>query len=160
MPTFFETFPVLLIDKKGIVRAAIPFRRCEAKYSFEQVGVSVTFFGGSKDGLFLKFPFNVRKVARRAQLGELFEFKQPLFGKADGVFRSGPRGWFTFAHLCFGLLFFFGHIWHGSRTIFRDVFSGIDPDLEEQVEFGVFQKLGDPTTRKRKVGIRNKKRYF
>lgn len=33
MPTFFETFPVLLIDKKGIVRADIPFRRLEAKYS-------------------------------------------------------------------------------------------------------------------------------
>lgn len=33
MPTFFETFPVLFIDKKGIVRADIPFRRIEAKYS-------------------------------------------------------------------------------------------------------------------------------
>ena len=149
MPTFFETFPVLLIDKKGIVRADIPFRRLEAKYSFEQVGLSVSFFGGSKDGLVLKLPRNVRKFARRAQLGEIFEFKRPPFGKADGVFRSSPRGWFTFGHLSFALLFFFGHIWHGSRTIFRDVFSGIDPDLEEQVEFGAFQKLGDITTRKR-----------
>lgn len=71
--------------------------------------------------------------------------------KPDGVFRSSPRGWFTFAHAVFALLFFFGHIWHGSRTIFRDVFAGIDPDLEEQVEFGVFQKVGDLTTRKKEA---------
>jgi hypothetical protein len=30
----------------------------------------------------------------------------------------------------------------------NDVFAGIDPDLEAQVEFGAFQKVGDPTTRK------------
>lgn len=30
-------------------------------------------------------------------------------------------------------LLFFGHIWHGARTLFRDVFvSGIDPDLEDK----------------------------
>jgi photosystem II CP47 chlorophyll apoprotein len=31
------------------------------------------------------------------------------------------------------------------------VFAGIDPDLDSQVEFGLFQKLGDPTTRKSAV---------
>ncbi|KAK1384470.1 hypothetical protein POM88_022205 [Heracleum sosnowskyi] len=62
--------------------------------------------------------------------------------KSDGVFRSSPRGWFTFGHASFALLFFFGHIWHGARTLFRDVFAGIDPDLDAQVEFGAFQKLG------------------
>ncbi|CAA6665591.1 unnamed protein product [Spirodela intermedia] len=36
--------------------------------------------------------------------------------KSDGVFRSSPRGWFTFGHASFALLFFFGHIWHGART--------------------------------------------
>ncbi|MCX5931825.1 MAG: photosystem II chlorophyll-binding protein CP47, partial [Cyanobacteria bacterium] len=41
-----------------------------------------------------------------------------------------------------------GHIWHGARTLYRDVFAGIDPDLGEQVEFGLFQKLGDRTTRR------------
>lgn len=51
MPTFFETFPVLLVDKDGVVRADIPFRRAESKYSIEQVGVSVSFFGGELDGL-------------------------------------------------------------------------------------------------------------
>jgi len=51
MPTFFETFPVLLTDKDGVVRADIPFRRAESKYSLEQIGVSVSFFGGELDTL-------------------------------------------------------------------------------------------------------------
>jgi photosystem II CP47 chlorophyll apoprotein len=42
MPAFFETFPVILVDKDGII-ADIPFRRAESKYSIEQVGVSVDF---------------------------------------------------------------------------------------------------------------------
>ena len=46
MPAFFETFPVILVDKDGIVRADIPFRRAESKYSIEQVGVSCNFYGG------------------------------------------------------------------------------------------------------------------
>lgn len=113
----------------------------------EQVGVTVSFFGGNLDGVVLKAPYNIKKFARRAQLGELFDFNR-VKRYADGVFRSSARGWFTFAHLCFALLFFFGHIWHGSRTIFRDVFAGIDPDLNEIVEFGAFEKLGDITTRR------------
>ncbi|QCD92446.1 photosystem II CP47 chlorophyll apoprotein [Vigna unguiculata] len=31
MPTFFETFPVVLVDGDGIVRADVPFRRAESK---------------------------------------------------------------------------------------------------------------------------------
>jgi photosystem II CP47 chlorophyll apoprotein len=150
MPTFFETFPVLLIDQNGIVRADIPFRRAESKYSIEQVGVTVRFFGGELDGLTFNDVATVKKYARRAQLGEIFEFDRATL-ESDGVFRSSPRGWFTFGHLSFALIFFFGHIWHGARTIFRDVFAGIDPDLEEQIEFGAFQKLGDITTRKQTV---------
>ena len=150
MPTFFETFPVLLIDQSGVVRADIPFRRAESKYSIEQVGVNVQFFGGELDGLNFSDPSVVKKYARRAQLGEIFEFDRATL-ESDGVFRSSPRGWFTFGHLSFALIFFFGHIWHGARTIFRDVFAGIDPDLEEQIEFGAFQKLGDVTTRRQTV---------
>merc|ERR1711972_1094047 len=41
MPAFFETFPVILVDKDGIIRADIPFRRAESKFSIEQVGVTV-----------------------------------------------------------------------------------------------------------------------
>jgi len=145
MPTFFETFPVVLVDEDGIVRADVPFRRAESKYSVEQVGVSVTFNGGELDGLTFTDPATVKKYARRAELGEIFEFDRATL-QSDGVFRSSPRGWFTFGHLQFALLFFFGHIWHGARTLFRDVFAGIDPDLEEQIEFGAFAKVGDEST--------------
>lgn len=150
MPGFFESFPVLLLDKNGIIRADIPFRRAESKYSIEQIGISVRFYGGELDNLIFNDPSTVKKYARRAQLGEIFEFDRATL-ESDGVFRTSPRGWFTFGHLFFALTFFFGHIWHGSRTLFRDVFSGIDPDLEEDIEFGAFQKLGDLTTNKQLV---------
>lgn len=150
IPNFFETFPVVLTDSEGIVRADIPFRRAESKLSIEQSGVTVSFYGGSLDGQVFSDPADVKKFARRAQLGEAFEFDTETL-KSDGVFRTSPRGWFTFGHAVFALLFFFGHIWHGSRTIYRDVFAGVDPDLEEQVEFGLFQKLGDLSTRKQEV---------
>ena len=92
-------------------------------------------------------PADVKRLARKAQLGEAFEFDRETY-HSDGTFRSSPRGWFTFGHACFALLFFFGHIWHGARTLYRDVFAGIDPDLGEQVEFGLFAKLGDRSTRR------------
>ncbi|KAB2087336.1 hypothetical protein ES319_A04G096800v1, partial [Gossypium barbadense] len=88
----------------------------------------------------------VKKYARHDQLGEIFELDCATL-KYIGVFRSSPMDWFTFGHASFALLFFFGHIWHSARTLFRDVFAGIDPDLDGQVEFGAFQKLGDPTTK-------------
>ncbi|NJL22496.1 MAG: photosystem II chlorophyll-binding protein CP47, partial [Leptolyngbyaceae cyanobacterium SM1_3_5] len=149
MPNFFENFPVVLFDRNNVVRADIPFRRAEAKYSFEQTGVTVSFFGGALDGKTYDDPIAVKKYARQALLGEPFAFDRQT-RNSDGIFRTSTRGWFAFAHTCWGLLWFFGHLWHGTRTIFRDVFAGIDPDLEEeQVEFGVFQKVGDAGTRKR-----------
>ncbi|QHO53330.1 DNA-directed RNA polymerase subunit beta' [Arachis hypogaea] len=141
---------VVLIDGDGIVRADVPFRRSESKYSVEQVGVTVEFYGGELNGVSYSDPATVKKYARRAQLGEIFELDRATL-KSDGVFRSSPRGWFAFGHASFALLFFFGHIWHGARTLFRDVFAGIDPNLDAQVEFGAFQKLGDPTTRRQIV---------
>nr|QIZ74369.1 CP47 chlorophyll apoprotein of photosystem II [Draparnaldia mutabilis] len=150
MPTFFETFPVILLDKDGVVRADVPFRRAESKYSIEQVGVSVTFSGGELDGVTFSDPATVKKYARRAQLGEIFEFDRATL-QSDGVFRSSPRGWFAFGHVCFALLFFFGHIWHGARTLARDRFAGIDEDLNDQVEFGKFQKIGDPSSNRQAV---------
>ncbi|NES72812.1 MAG: photosystem II chlorophyll-binding protein CP47, partial [Okeania sp. SIO2D1] len=152
MPNFFETFPVVLTDSEGIVRADIPFRRAESKYSIEQTGVTVSLYGGSLSGKTFSDPRIVKQFARKAQLGEVFDFDTETLG-SDGVFRSSPRGWFTYGHAVFALLFFFGHIWHGSRTLYRDVFAGIDPDLEEeQVEWGVFQKLGDKSTRVKEAG--------
>lgn len=147
MPNFFETFPVILTDADGVVRADIPFRRAESKLSVEQGGVKVAFYGGALDGQTFDDPAIVKKYARKAQLGEAFDFDTETLG-SDGVFRTSPRGWFTFGHAVFALFFFFGHIWHGSRTLYRDVFAGVDPDLEEeQVEWGFYQKVGDKSTR-------------
>lgn len=147
MPNFFETFPVLLTNAQGELKADIPFRRAESRYSFEQKKVTVSFAGGALNGQTFTDPADVKKYARKAQLGEPFEFDSETLG-SDGIFRTSPRGWFTFAHACFALLFFFGHIWHGARTLYRDVFAGIDPELpEEQVEWGYYKKIGDTTTR-------------
>jgi photosystem II CP47 chlorophyll apoprotein len=147
MPNFFETFPIVMTDADGIVRADIPFRRSESKLSVEQTGITASFYGGALNGKVVTNPAEVKQIARKAQLGEPFDFDRETLN-SDGVFRTSPRGWFTFGHACFALLFFFGHIWHGSRTIYRDVFAGVEPGLEEQVEFGLFQKVGDLTTRK------------
>jgi len=148
IPNFFENFPVVLSDADGVVRADIPFRRAESKYSIEQTGVTVSFYGGALDGQTVSDPISVKKYARRAQLGEAFDFDLETLN-SDGVFHTSPRGWFTFGHACFALLFFFGHIWHGSRTLYRDVFAGVDPELEEQqVEWGFYAKVGDKSTRR------------
>ncbi len=146
LPNFFETFPVVLADKDGVIRADIPFRRAESKYSFEQTGVTVSIYGGDLDGKTFTDPAIVKRFARGAQGGEIFKFDRETLN-SDGVFRTSPRGWFTFGHAVFALLFFFGHIWHGSRTIYRDVFAGVEADMEEQVEWGLFQKVGDKSTR-------------
>jgi len=147
IPNFFENFPVILEDKDGNVRADIPFRRAESKYSFEQTGVTATVYGGELSGTTFTDPLVVKRLARKAQLGEAFKFDRDRY-KSDGVFRSSPRSWFTFAHASFGLLYLFGHWWHASRTLYRDVFAGIDPDMGDQVEFGLFKKLGDESTRR------------
>ncbi|XP_060676279.1 photosystem II CP47 reaction center protein-like [Ziziphus jujuba] len=109
MLTFFETFLVVLVDGDGIVGANVPFRRSEPKYSVEQVGVTVEFYGGELNGVSYNDPTTVKKYARRAQLGEIFELDRATL-KFNGVFHSSPRGWFTFGHASFALLFFFGHI--------------------------------------------------
>jgi photosystem II CP47 chlorophyll apoprotein len=150
LPNFFESFPVILTDSEGIVRADVPFRRAESRYSFEQAGITASFYGGALNGQTFTDANQVKQFARKAQGGEIFEFDREKFG-SDGVFRTSPRGWFTFGHAVFALFFFFGHLWHGSRTIYRDVFAGVEADMEEQVEFGLFQKLGDPTTRRKEA---------
>jgi len=68
MPAFFETFPVILVDKDGIIRADIPFRRAESKYSIEQVGVTVDFYGGKLNGQSFKDAPTVKKFALKHNL--------------------------------------------------------------------------------------------
>jgi len=154
IPTFYETFPLMLTDKiTGNYRVDIPFRRAESKYSVEQVELTCKIYGGKLNGQKFTDSSTVKKYIRRAQLGEIFEFrddkKHPTW-KRDGLFRVSNRGWFTFFHLVFSLLFFFGHLWHGGRTLFNDIFWGIGKPEEtiEKVEFGQFKKLGDETTKK------------
>lgn len=145
MPTFFETFPTLFLDSSGVVKADQPFRRAEAKYSLDSVGLRVTLNGGALSGVSLEAAGTVAGIARSAQFGELLDFDRTNV-VVDGVLRSSVRGWYTFAHLCFGLLFLFGHWWHASRTLYRDLLSGLESDASTLVEFGVFAKVGEANT--------------
>ncbi|RZC72696.1 hypothetical protein C5167_048177 [Papaver somniferum] len=114
------------------------------------VGVTVEFYGGELNGVSYNDPATVKKYARRSQLGEIFELDRATL-KSDGVFVAVQGVGSLLGMPSFALLLFFGHIWHGARTLFRDVFADIDPDLDSQVEFGAFQKLGDPTTKRQVV---------
>uniref|UniRef100_A0A453N3H7 Uncharacterized protein n=1 Tax=Aegilops tauschii subsp. strangulata TaxID=200361 RepID=A0A453N3H7_AEGTS len=87
MPTFFQTFPLVLVDEEGIVRANVPFRRARSKYNVEQVGVTVEFYGGELNGLSYSDPATVRKYVRHSQLGENFELDRATL-KSDGVFAA------------------------------------------------------------------------
>ena len=114
-------------------------------YKTGEINEIFFFDQGKLNGQSFKDAPTVKKFARKSQLGEVFEFDRTSL-ESDGVFRSSPRGWYTFGHLNFALLFFFGHLWHGARTLFRDVFTGIGAEITEQIEFGAFQKLGDAST--------------
>jgi photosystem II CP47 chlorophyll apoprotein len=52
-PAFFETFPVILIDSAGTLRADIAFRRASSSNSIEQryPTLILSWFGGIYDGL-------------------------------------------------------------------------------------------------------------
>ena len=47
----------------------------------------------------------------------------------DGVFRTSIRGWYTFIHVTLSSIFFFGHLWHASRSLFRDLWTGVTVEL-------------------------------
>jgi photosystem II CP47 chlorophyll apoprotein len=136
MPAFFETFPVVLVDGRGLVRAVIPFRRAESRYGAG--GARVSFLGGVFSGSLLRRPSLVKTFARKAQLGEIFAFGRGR-GTLDGVFRSSTRGWFTYAHSALTLFFVLGHLWHASRSLFRDIWLGVRAAAPE---YGFSEKLG------------------
>lgn len=148
MPAFFETFPVILIDQGGTLRADIPFRRAESSYSIEQLGQQLTlyFSGGVLNGTEYSSPSLVKGYARKAQFGEIFTFTKKYSG-SDGVWRTSPRGWYSFGHVTLSFLFFFGHLWHGGRALFRDIWTGVTIDAMGEVEYGRNEKLGDGETR-------------
>ena len=142
MPAFFETFPVLLVDRGGTVRADIPLRRNMSKYSIEQLGVQVEIVSGVDHGTFTVAPSLAKYIARRSQFGELFLFDR-LYVKSDGLWRTSSRGWFSFAHLSLCSLFLFAHLWHAARTFFIDIWTGVTVELMRECEFGVNVILGD-----------------
>ena len=148
MPAFFETFLVTLVDKGGSVRADIAFRRAESKYSLDQTNISVIFYKGILNNVEFFNPSIVKAYTRKSQLGEIFiqDKKQTL---SDGVFRTSSRGWYTFSHLSLSLTFLFGHIWHSSRSIFKNIWTGLSSSKQAiiKTEYGFNEKLGDASLR-------------
>ena len=69
----------------------------------------------------------------------------PISDTCDGVWRTSPRGWYSFSHTALASLFLFGHLWHASRAVFQDLWTGV-PSVDE-VEYGRNEKLGDKTTK-------------
>jgi photosystem II CP47 chlorophyll apoprotein len=135
MPAFFETFPVLLVDARGVVRAAIPFRRAEARSS---PALRLSFAGGIFAGSSARAAPLVKNFARKAQLGEVLCFGAAVLSPADGVLRSALRGWFTYAHAALVLLFWFGHLWHAGRAVLRDAWTGL---AGVGSEYGLAEKI-------------------
>jgi photosystem II CP47 chlorophyll apoprotein len=147
MPAFFETFPVILIDQAGTVKADIAFRRGASLYSVEQVGVSVAFSGGVLNGAGYGSSGLVKSYARKSQFGEILTFNKSAVSRryVDGVFRTGARGWYTFTHTTLGILFVLGHLWHAGRALYRDIWSGVTIAKTKLVEYGLNEKLGYDT---------------
>ena len=145
MPAFFETFPVILIDKGGQLSADIPFRRAECRYSIEQRGLTLGLAGGALSRREYSTPSVVKNYARKAVCGEMFAFDRKTVS-ADSTFRTSQRGWFSFSHTVLSLLFQFGHLWHGGRALFKDRATGVYIESTSAVEYGLNEKLGDSTT--------------
>ena len=75
-PAFFETFPVILIDEGGTVRADIGFRRASSLNSIEQRDDQFNLYwsGGILSSLLYSTPSVLKDYARKAQLGSIFTF--------------------------------------------------------------------------------------
>ena len=145
MPAFFETFPVLMIDQGGTLRSDIPFRRAESLYSIEQCKVTIFFVGGVLNGSETNTPAVVKAYGRNEKFGETFAFdKKGVSG--DGVFRTSIRGWYTFTHVLLSSIFFFGHLRHASRSLFRDLWTGVTVDSMYETDYGRNEKFGYSTS--------------
>ena len=142
IPAFFETFPVLLVDEAGEVRADVAFRRADARLSIESRGISASLRGGILGAQSFRAASLVKSLARKAQLGQLFTFASPSASAIDGVFRTSARGWFTLAHSLFTFLPLAGHVWHAGRSLFRGIWLGVLRSTRDAVEYGKCEKLG------------------
>ena len=47
--------------------------------------------------------------------------------------------------MTFAEVFLFGHLWHGSRAVLEDIWTGVR-DTSNTLEYGRNEKLGDSTT--------------
>lgn len=143
LPAFFETFPVLLVDEAGEVRADVAFRRADARFSIEARRISASLGGGILGKQSFQRASLVKCLARKAQLGQIFTFASPsALLTVDGVFRTSIRGWFTLAHSLFTFLPLLGHIWHATRSLFRDLWLGVLRSSSDAVEYGKCEQLG------------------
>ena len=77
-PAFFEGFPVILVDEGGRLRADIPFRRAESRWSIEETKVVLFFRGGILSGTEYSRPCIVKNYARKALNGEIFTFEKNM----------------------------------------------------------------------------------
>ncbi|KAL6623106.1 hypothetical protein ACP70R_032985 [Stipagrostis hirtigluma subsp. patula] len=78
---------IKIVDEEGIVRADVPFRRAESKYSVEQVGVTVEFYGGELNGVSYSDPATVKKYARPVRgVGSLLVMRPLLCSSFSDTF--------------------------------------------------------------------------
>ena len=148
MPAFFERFPVILMDEGGTLRADIAFRRAGSLYSIEERDVLLYFLGGILNKTESARASVVKHYARKARCGQIFTFDKRGLA-TDGVWRTSCRGWYSFSHTALSGLFFFGHLWHASRGVFREVCLGVSIESLEFVDkYGRNEKLGDKTSQR------------
>ena len=147
-PAFFETFPVILIDEGGTVRADIGFRRASSLNSIEQRDDQFNLYwsGGILSSLLYSTPSVLKDYARKAQLGSIFTFDFSYLGFFC-VFSEHLHEVGIQIFTALGKLFFFGHLWHASRGFNQSLWTGLTIPSLHEVQYGEYEKLGDLTTK-------------
>lgn len=145
MGAFFETFPVILIDQSKTVRADISFRRGSSTYGVEQLSIHLSISSGTLNGVAYSSGSLVKDYARKAQFGEIFTFKKKT-ADSDGLWRTSIRGWDSFSHIILSSISLFGHLWHTTHALFKDIWTGVLILSQSKLEYGRNEKLGDNTT--------------
>ena len=140
---FFETFPVVLVDTGGTIRSDIPSRRADSRYSIEQVNLTLSIAKSILNSLRSSSSPTIKFYSRKAQFGEIFSFEKKTFS-SDGVFRSSARGWHSFSHSSLGILFLLGHLWHLTRALFKEIWTGLTLTFKsiDSIEYGKNEKPG------------------
>ena len=85
-------------------------------------------------------------MQEKLSLVRYLQFDKKTSRLTDGVFRTSARGWYSFSHIALAFSFFFGHLWHASRAIFQDIWTGVTFESQAKQEYGRNEKLGDKTS--------------